>query len=230
MSEKNKFLVLGDGLLGSEIVKQTNWDYISRKKDNFDLNQMIDFVVESDYNQIINCIGHVNTYSPRRKHHWEVNYEFVANLVDGLNSFQKITHISSDYVYCNSISDADELDVPVHARNWYSYTKLLSDGYVQLKSDNYLLIRTSFKEKPFMHPRGWMIKGNFDYVDVISEKIIKLVKSKASGVYNLGTEKKTLFALGKQTNKDIEPTTDYIDETVPDDVSMNLGKLERKIC
>ena len=44
------------------------------------------------------------------------------------------------------------------------------------------------------------------------------------------TEKKTLFDLGKQTNKDIEPTTDYIDETVPDDVSMNLGKLEKKIC
>ena len=26
-------LILGDGLLGSELVKQTNWDYISRKKD-----------------------------------------------------------------------------------------------------------------------------------------------------------------------------------------------------
>ena len=28
---KNK-LVIGDGLLGKEIVRQTNWDYISRKK------------------------------------------------------------------------------------------------------------------------------------------------------------------------------------------------------
>ena len=27
-----KILVLGDGLLGSELVKQTGWDYVSRKK------------------------------------------------------------------------------------------------------------------------------------------------------------------------------------------------------
>ena len=32
-----KIVVLGDGLLGSEIVKQTGWDYISRKKDGFDI-------------------------------------------------------------------------------------------------------------------------------------------------------------------------------------------------
>ena len=31
-----KVLILGDGLLGSEIRKQTNWDYISRKKDGID--------------------------------------------------------------------------------------------------------------------------------------------------------------------------------------------------
>ena len=28
-----KALILGDGLLGSELHKQTGWDYISRKKD-----------------------------------------------------------------------------------------------------------------------------------------------------------------------------------------------------
>ena len=37
---KLKVLVLGDGLLGSEIVKQTEWDYISRKKDGFDITDM----------------------------------------------------------------------------------------------------------------------------------------------------------------------------------------------
>ena len=35
-----KVLVLGDGLLGSEIVRQTNWDCISRKKDGFDINDI----------------------------------------------------------------------------------------------------------------------------------------------------------------------------------------------
>ncbi len=34
-------LILGDGWLGTELVKQTGWDYISRKKDG------IDFKVEN---------------------------------------------------------------------------------------------------------------------------------------------------------------------------------------
>ena len=33
-------LILGDGLLGSELAKQTGWSYISRKKvDKFDLTK-----------------------------------------------------------------------------------------------------------------------------------------------------------------------------------------------
>ena len=30
--KQQKVLVLGDGLLGSELVKQTGWEYVSRKK------------------------------------------------------------------------------------------------------------------------------------------------------------------------------------------------------
>ena len=56
-----KVLVLGDGLLGSEIVKQTNWDYISRKKDGFDITKN-DFNFDG-YDVIINCIAFTNTYS-----------------------------------------------------------------------------------------------------------------------------------------------------------------------
>ena len=33
-----KYLILGDGLLGSEIQKITSWDYVSRKKDGVDLD------------------------------------------------------------------------------------------------------------------------------------------------------------------------------------------------
>jgi hypothetical protein len=30
-----KVLILGDGLLGKELVKQTGWPFVSRKKDQF---------------------------------------------------------------------------------------------------------------------------------------------------------------------------------------------------
>ena len=34
---EKKILILGDGLLAKELIKQTGWDYISRKKDGFDI-------------------------------------------------------------------------------------------------------------------------------------------------------------------------------------------------
>ena len=33
----SKVLVLGDGLLASEIIAQTKWDQVSRKEDSFDI-------------------------------------------------------------------------------------------------------------------------------------------------------------------------------------------------
>ena len=37
MSKNPKVLVLGDGLLGSEIIKQTGWEYLSLDKDGWDV-------------------------------------------------------------------------------------------------------------------------------------------------------------------------------------------------
>ena len=36
-------LILGDGLLGSELIKQTKWDFLSRKSHNFDIKNFSDF-------------------------------------------------------------------------------------------------------------------------------------------------------------------------------------------
>tara|TARA_B100000287_G_scaffold165740_2_gene156305 strand:- start:3485 stop:4168 length:684 start_codon:yes stop_codon:yes gene_type:complete len=221
-------LILGDGLLGSELVRQTGWDYISRKKDGIDFTDYDTYKkLLKPYDEIINCIAHTDTYDKSKEKHWNINYRAVSDLVDICNHWnQKLIHISTDYVYSNSKSDASEDDVPVHCRNWYGYTKLLSDGYIQLKSNNYLLIRTSFKKEPFEYPEGWMIKGNFDYTSKISQLIIKLIDSNFDGIYNVGTKTKTLYELGKKTNPNIKPTYDYIDETVPEDISMNLKKLK----
>ena len=39
-----KVLVLGDGLLGNEVCKQTGWNYISRKKDGIDFTNIESYV------------------------------------------------------------------------------------------------------------------------------------------------------------------------------------------
>jgi dTDP-4-dehydrorhamnose reductase len=220
-------LVLGDGLLGSEIVKQTNWDYISRKKDGFDITKNeFNFY---GYDVIINCIAFTNTYSNDKESNWNVNYKAVADLVDYCNKYNiKLVHISTDYVYTNSNSECAENDIPVHGNNWYSYTKLLADAYIELKSSNYLICKGTHKPNPFPYEVAWADQwGNFDYVDVIASLIINLVMSNNFGIFNVGTEFKSMFDLAKITNKNVKPAGKP--EYVPKNTSMDISKLKKSI-
>ena len=138
----------------------------------------------------------------------------------------KLIHVSTDYVYTGSIERASETDVPVHSNNWYGYTKLLGDGLVQLLANNYLLCRCTHKPKPFPYEKAWIDQvGNFDYVDKISELIIKLINENKYGVYNVGTETKSMFDLASQT-KLVTPINSP--SYVPKNTSMNINKLENK--
>ena len=202
-------LILGDGLLGAELFKQTGWPTVSRKKNGFDITKkdnweellIAPFRDKAGPDIIVNCIGHTDTYSEEKEKHWAVNYAGLVDLVDFCNELNiKLVHISTDFVYYNSKSESSEEDVPATAPNWYSYTKLLSDAYVQLKLKDYLLIRCSHKKNPFEFESGYVnYIGNFDYVERIGDLIIKLINKEATGVYNVGSELKTMYDLGIQT-------------------------------
>jgi dTDP-4-dehydrorhamnose reductase len=220
-----KVLVLGDGLLGSEIVKQTEWDFISRKKNNLDIKNFNVWMGMMDsYDIILNCIANTDTYSKDRDDHWELNYKFVYNLIDYCNVLnKKLIHISTDYLYTGSIEKATEEDVPVHCNNWYGYTKLLGDGLVQLLSNDYLICRCTHKPTPFPYENAWSDQiGNFDYVNEISSIIIKLINENNSGVFNVGTETKTMYALASKT-KNVTPAESP--NHVPKNTTMSLDKL-----
>ena len=232
-------LILGDGLLGSELHKQTGWDYISRKEDDIDFLDINSYKFHiNQYDEIINCIADCNTYDENRENHWNVNYKGVVDLVDyieyqntvrGYGSVnKKLIHISTDYIYSNSKLYASEDDVPVHCENWYGYTKLLADGYVQLKMGNYLLIRGTHKSTPFLHKEAYINQvGNFDYVDKIAIIIKDLIEGDAVGVYNVGTELKTMYDLAKMTKDTVIPVNKKFHSTMPSDVTINLDKLKK---
>lgn len=207
-----KVLVLGDGLLGSEIITQTGWDYLCHSKNGIDVVKGFDGLTSLiDANMpdvIVNCIGYTNTYDTERELHWELNYRFVVNLVDFCDSRDiDLVHISTDYIFANSQGGTAETDIPVHQETWYSYCKLLADGYVQLSNnycENHLLIRCSFKPTPFPYDKAFgNVRGTFDYVDTIAEQIIELIKEGRHGVWNLGTPTKTMVELAEQTKPNV---------------------------
>ena len=230
----SKIVVLGDGLLGSELVKQTGWDYISRKKDGFDINNYSSyykfFLKDHDsvawwskYNTIVNCIANTNTYSDNKNLHWDINYKSVIKLSDFCSKHNiKLVHISTDYVYINSINNASENDVPIHGNNWYSYTKLLGDSYVQLNENN-LVLRGTHKQKPFPYNKAWIDQiGNFDYVDVMAGLVKQLIEKEATGLYNVGTELKTMYDLASKSNL---VTPNFKPSHAPSNVTMDINKL-----
>lgn len=217
----NKILILGDGLLGSELVKQTNWNYISRKKDNITLDDIInDTNLLGNYNIIINCIANTNSYSKDKESHLEINYKFpilLSNLCN--NNNKKLVHISTDFIYANNKTLPTEEDLPLPDHTWYAYSKLLADEYISLTNSNYLICRLSHKPNPFPYPQVWDVKTNCDTVDKIAELVIKLINKGANGVYNVGTKDKSLKEIAP--NSKIVPPPDY----VPKDTRMDLNKL-----
>ena len=223
-------LVLGDGLLGTELVKQTGWDYISRKKDGIDFKDIDSYKDHLfGYDEIINCIACTNTYDENKEENWNTNYKGIIGLVDYLDGKDtKLIQFSTDYVYAKSKQNASEDDVPIHDGNWYSYSKVISEPYIELRLDNYLIIRATHKPRPFMFDKGLISQvGNFDYIDVVSKIYIDLIEGDAQGIYNVGTELKTTYDLAKRSRDDVVPTNEKFYDTMPLDVSMDLDKLKK---
>lgn len=223
-------LILGDGWLGTELVKQTDWDFISRKKDDIDFTDINSYKDHMfGYDEIINCIACTNTYDESKDENWNTNYKGVVDLVDYLTDKDtKLIQFSTDYVYAKSKQNASEDDVPIHDGNWYSYSKVISEPYIELRLDNYLIIRATHKPRPFMFDKGLISQvGNFDYIDVVSKIYIDLIEGNAQGIYNVGTELKTMYDLAKQSRDDVVPTNEKFYDTMPLDVSMNLNKLKK---
>ncbi len=180
---------------------------------------------------LINCIANTDTYSNDKELHWNINYKGVSDLVDVCNERDiKLVHISTDYVYANSKENASETDIPVHHNSWYAYTKLLSDAYIELKSYNYLIIRTGHKIYPFPYDSATTaMKGNFDYVQNNSKLIWNLIENDSKGIFNIGSESKTIYDLAYKNNPNINKI-DYLPmEGMPKNITMDISNMKNEL-
>ena len=220
-------VILGDGLLGSEIYAIGGYSMLSRKKDGIDICDTGTFYKLSKYDTVVNCIAFTDTYSKNSKLHWDTNYVAVYELAKFCNNFgKKLVHISTVFVYTNSLGVPEETDVPGHNADWYSYTKLLGDAAVQMVCDDYLICRGTHKPTPFKYDTAWTDRiYNFDYVDKIAHLIHGLIQDGASGVYNVGTGVQSMHDLANETNPMVKEG--LAPGYVPKDTRMNVGKMKR---
>lgn len=222
-----KVIVLGKGKLGGEIVKQTGWDYLSRAEHEITIDNFDEWKGKMDeYDVVVNCIANTDTYSDDKEKHWKANYELVTYLAEYCDdSNKKLVHISTDYLYQNSVSEAKETDECEFEHTWYMFTKLMADEYLKEHAKNYLICRLSHKPYPFPYDSAWVdVVTNADYTPVIAGLVIKLIEGGAEGLYNVGTEKKTIYELAQRSNKEVKKSISP--PHVPKDISMNISKMD----
>lgn len=223
-----RILVLGNGKLGSEISRQTGWKNISRKNDGFDaVSSDISLFVPIETEIIINCIGNTDTYSKEKEGHWRVNYAFAERLSRYCSERGiKLVQISTDYVYAGcGTRPSKESDVPVHAENWYSYTKLLADAAVELANPKNLICRLTHKSRPLMYSTAFEDRiSNFIYTDEAAAEIVWLIRSGAEGIFNVGRSPLTAYDWAKIDNPNISPSKSP--EGIPLNTAMDTNKIK----
>lgn len=96
--------------------------------------------------------------------------------------------------------------------NMYSASKYAGELAVKCLAEKYLIIRTLFKPRPWIHEYAWEDQyTQGDYVDVIAPLIVDEIKkwygSKESRTIYVGTGRKTMYDLAKQTKPDVKPSS-----------------------
>ena len=150
------------------------------------------------YDLVIHAAGytHVEQAEIDKMECFDVNVRGTLNL---LNAYPEtpFVYISSEYA-----------NKPV---NFYSLTKSLAEQLV-MDHPHYLIIRTLFKPRPWKYPRAFVDQWTLgDYVDVIAPRIEEAIKTWAEGfkfkskLAYVGTGRKLIFNLAKQTRLDVQP-------------------------
>jgi dTDP-4-dehydrorhamnose reductase len=91
--------------------------------------------------------------------------------------------------------------------NYYSMTKYLGELVANEEADNCLVIRTLFKDNPFPYEKAFEDQyTQGDYVNVIAKLIAREIFEwdKESQMVYVGTGRKSMLELAKQTRPDIE--------------------------
>lgn len=220
-------VILGDGLLGTAVIGQTGWHYVSRSKDGIDLTKgNWKQHIPIGTTEIVNLIANTDTYGNDFDKIFSVNYRAVRDLVHFCNDMNiKLVHYSTDYVYVNSKHPAKETYKAKPQETAYAISKLLADEYIMRHSNNYLICRGSQKPDPFPYDKGFTnVIGNFDYPDALAEVFIELIRGGATGLYNIGTDDKSVYDLALETNPNVEPTE--APAHFPTDLRMDLTKMK----
>lgn len=225
----------GNGNLGKELVKiadKYNIEYIVPGRKEIDISsQHCVYTYHKCHNINIECVVHCAAYTNvpgaeiNKKAAIDTNIFGTKNIANEFccENGVSLVYISTDYVYPGIKGNYKETD-NTQPINFYALTKLAGEAYA---GANDLIIRTSFKPREWKYPRAFVdLFTSADFIDIIAEKISFLVASKAKGIFNVGTQRKSVFDIAKVHNPAVQPMSraEITNVNLPVDTSMNIDK------
>lgn len=191
MAEMKILLTGGSGRLGTELQKCMKLDAPSHNQ--LDITGEIK---KGEYDLVIHAAG----YTDVRKAEYEGKDDcYKVNVFGTRNMVQ--TYWNVPFVYISSeYAKFPEI-------NYYSSTKAEGEQVVKDNCLSYLIIRTTFKPRPYPYDRAWADQyTQGDYVDVIAKLIAEEIKNwhTVSKMIYVGTGRKTIYELAKQTRPDVK--------------------------
>lgn len=185
----NILLTGGSGLLGKHLK-------IEADRPSHDELDILNFHPKP-YDLIVHGAAYTNVEQAEidRMNCFKTNVEGTLNL---LNQYPNVpfVFISSEYAH-----------KPV---NFYSLTKSIAEQLVTYHTAPYLIIRTLFKPYPWPFDKAFKDQWTRgDYVTEIAPRIDNIIKEwdrKSKMVY-VGTRRKTMYELAKETRPDVIPNS-----------------------
>ncbi|OGE38775.1 hypothetical protein A3F00_00640 [Candidatus Daviesbacteria bacterium RIFCSPHIGHO2_12_FULL_37_11] len=220
----------GSGLLGSEIRKLDS-TIISPTRRELDITSLksIEKAIKKYKPDVI---LHLAAANKPPKHETDPVPGLTVNIIGTANiclacykSSVKLIYTSTDYVYSGAGPHKEEAGLLPPSK--FAWSKLGGECAVQMLK-KFLILRLDFGPSPF--PWGKVYKNQFVsklYTKEMAPLVLKVVKSKATGVMNLGGQRISLEEYARETRPDIEsiPKPDW----VPQDSSLDITKMKKEL-
>lgn len=220
------------GVLGTELRKHTKFQAPTRKMGWDITKNWNDIYFIKNTLKGIKLIVHCAAFTDLVRAESEKDLCYQTNVIGTRNLASlgiPMLYISTEYVFDGEKGNYDEEAYPA-PQNFYSLTKLL--GEYESRRTRSVVVRCLFKPRPFKHDVVCSDSSTSgDYVDVIAQDIALAIKkfNDLPPTIHIGTGRKSLEALARQTKPDIKSCTvrDISSVRLPKDTSLDCSKWER---
>jgi dTDP-4-dehydrorhamnose reductase len=178
------------------------------------------------FDMVINLAAYTNVpgaeKNPEAAIRTNTSVRWLTELPDTCQAY----HMSTDYVYDGNTPNSSEWSI-LKPFNKYGESKAIADNILlSCCRPNIHIIRTSFKPVKWPYPQAFMdVITNADTVDIIADMIATfMLANPPAGIYNIGTEPKTVYELAKRNNPDVFPCSVAGIDYLRPNVTMCLSK------